>query len=80
MNKQQLETELEKAQNKIARLEYRIQAKEQVEPLVASLKSSAINGWCLDNYFKDLFYRVCNDTNITSVKLTKLELNVLASI
>ena len=80
MNKQQLETELEKAQNKIARLEYRIQAKEQVEPLVAYLKSSAINGWCLDNYFKDLFYRVCNDTNITSVKLTKLELNVLASI
>ena len=80
MNKQQLETELEKAQNKIARLEYRIQAKEQVEPLVAYLKTSAINGWCLDNYFKDLFYRVCNDTNITSVKLTKLELNVLASI
>ena len=80
MNKQQLETELEKAQKKISRLEYRIQAKEQIEPLVAYLKTSAINGWCLDNYFKDLFYRVCNDTNITSVKLTKLELNVLASI
>lgn len=80
MNKQQLETELKNAQNKIARLEYKVQAKEQVEPLVAYLKSSAVNGWCLDNYFKDIFYSVCCDTNITSVKLTKIELNVLASI
>ena len=80
MNKQQLETELEKAQKKISGLEYRIQAKEQIEPLVAYLKTSAINGWCLDNYFKDIFYSCCDNTNITSVKLTKLELNVLAAI
>ena len=65
---------------KITRLEEKLKAKEQIEPLVAYLKSSAINGWCLDNYFKDIFYSCCNNTNITSVKLTKLELNVLASI
>lgn len=65
---------------KITRLEEKLKAKEQIEPLVNYLQTSAINGWCLDNYFKDLFYNTCNDTNITSVKLTKLELNVLASI
>ena len=65
---------------KITRLEEKLKAKEQIEPLVAYLQTSAVNGWCLDNYFKDLFYSTCNDTSITSVKLTKLELNVLASI
>ena len=65
---------------RITILEEKLKAKEQIEPLVAYLKNSQISGWCLDNYFKDLFYRVCDDTNITSVKLTKLELNVLASI
>ena len=65
---------------RITILEQKLQAKEQVEPLVAYLQTSQINNWSLDNYFRDLFYSVCNDTNITSVKLTKLELNVLASI
>ena len=65
---------------KITRLEEKLKAKEQIEPLVNYLQTSQVNGWCLDNYFKDLFYSTCNDTSITSVKLTKLELNVLASI
>lgn len=65
---------------KITKLEERLKAKQQIEPLVNYLQTSQINGWCLDNYFKELFYSVCDNTNITNVKLTKLELNVLASI
>lgn len=65
---------------RITILEEKLKAKEQIEPLINYLQTSQVNGWCLDNYFKDLFYTTCNDTKITSVKLTKLELNVLASI
>ena len=51
-----------------------------IEPVIEYMQKAPLNGWAIDNYFKEIFYACCDDTNITNIKLTKLELTLLSCI
>lgn len=68
MNKTQAQTQTKAQQTTV------------IEPVIEYLNNAPLNGWAVDNYFREIFYECCNDTQITNVKLTKLEMTLLSCI